>query len=101
MGQFPQDFIVRGEAMWCKCCDVAVSWKEKVTATNHLASKGHIANKKRAFEKVMTLGASAKIEPQAQQENTQPAKKTKVTDIKEVFSVKGAQNKITDDFVAL
>ena len=48
--QFPREFEVRGEAMWCCACHVPVKHKEKTFAKTHLASAAH----KRFVEKKKT-----------------------------------------------
>nr|XP_055073537.1 CGG triplet repeat-binding protein 1-like [Misgurnus anguillicaudatus] len=45
--QFPHDFYVTGELLFCKFCQHSIDWKRKDTCTDHLLSKTHMKNKEK------------------------------------------------------
>lgn len=105
VAQYPQVFVVRGEVMWCKACECKVGFEDNSTAKAHLQSKTHKKNVQKAFDKVMTPGFTAKVEPESQpsqqSQQSQPApKKQKTADLKDILDGQTEKEKITDDFVA-
>lgn len=45
--QYPNDYYVSGEMLFCKFCQHTVDWKRKNTCDDHLLSKAHMKNKER------------------------------------------------------
>ena len=103
--QFPGVMEVRGEAMWCKFCNVPVDFKEKCTAANHVICKKHAKNVQEKPNLVEEPGATAILTSEPKQEaveaESQPApKKQKTADIMETFSQMNTKEHISEDFLA-
>ena len=64
VAQFPGEFVVRGEAMWCTACQYAVDHREISFAKGHLKSAKHLKNKKRLFSHVFVPGPSIAVPSQ-------------------------------------
>ena len=61
MAQFPGEFFLQGEEMWCVACQCPVGFKESTTSKNHLLSGRHIAQKKKRTLAVVTPGPAATL----------------------------------------
>uniref|UniRef100_A0A3P8SCX6 U1-type domain-containing protein n=1 Tax=Amphiprion percula TaxID=161767 RepID=A0A3P8SCX6_AMPPE len=45
--QFPNDFCVSGEQLFCRFCQHSIDWKRENTCSDHIMSKSHVRNKEK------------------------------------------------------
>ena len=102
--QFPDDFVIRGDSLWCVSCHKPVTHERKSSVDSHLSSAAHKQAKAAKPPSVTQRSPSSTAPPLSSNAGTPVTPKNvpgqlKQADLKQMTSARLAINEARDDLV--